>query len=154
MTDLTSRILVIDDEDGMRNMLRLVLERAGYQVSEVGTAIMGLEQLSRNRFDLVLCDIRMPEMDGVAFLTELNQRNLSVTVIMMSAYGSIDTAVDCLKKGAYDYISKPFKPDEILLTIRKAEERLRLLQENALLKQELGRPGYPYWWKITKNTKI
>lgn len=141
MSEVTRQLLVIDDEAGMRNMLRMVLERAGYQVCEAETAIKGLEELSRNRFDLVLCDIRMPELDGIGFLQELQQRNLPATVIMMSAYGSLDTAVECLKQGAYDYISKPFKPDEIILTLRKAEERLRLLRENALLKEELGKTG-------------
>jgi two-component system response regulator AtoC len=139
MDETSRQILVIDDEAGMRNMLRLVLDRAGYQVCEAETALKGLAEIASNRFDLVLCDIRMPELDGISFLQELRHRNLAATVIMMSAYGSLDTAVECLKQGAYDYISKPFKPDEIILTLRKAEERLRLLRENTLLKKELGK---------------
>jgi len=140
MTDGLHNILVIDDEAGMRRMLRMVLERAGYRVAEAETAVRGLEELSHHQYSLVLCDIRMPELDGLGFLRELKQRQLPATVIMMSAYGSIDTAVECLKQGAYDYISKPFKPDEIVLAIRKAEERLILLQENAQLKKSLGKP--------------
>jgi two-component system response regulator AtoC len=85
----------------------------------------------------------MPEMDGMAFLKEKVARQFSGTVVMMSAYGSIDTAVDCMKLGAYDYISKPFRPDEILLTVRKAEERLSLRKENVDLKTALKRSGRP-----------
>jgi DNA-binding NtrC family response regulator len=140
MADESRRILVIDDESAMRHMLRMVLERAGYQVDEAETAVRGLEALSRDQYFLALCDIRMPELDGLGFLRELGKRNVPLTVIMMSAYGSIDTAVECLKQGAYDYISKPFKPDEIVLTIRKAEERLLLLQENAQLRKSFGKP--------------
>jgi len=140
MTDELRNILIIDDEAGMRHMLRMVLERSGYRVSEAEHAVRGLEELSHNDYSLVLCDIRMPELDGLGFLRELRKRNLPITVIMMSAYGSIDTAVECLKQGAYDYISKPFKPDEIVLAIRKAEERLFLLQENAQLRKTFGKP--------------
>jgi len=140
MADESRKILIIDDEAGMRHMLRVVLERAGYRVGEAETAVRGLEELSCNPYSLVLCDIRMPELDGLGFLRELKKRNLPFTIIMMSAYGSIDTAVECLKQGAYDYISKPFKPDEIVLTIRKAEERLFLLQENAQLRKTFGKP--------------
>ena len=81
----------------------------------------------------------MPQMDGMAFLGECAKRKLAATVIVMSAYGAIDTAIECMKLGAYDYISKPFKPDEVVLTLKKAEERLRLQQENIRLKSELGR---------------
>ena len=140
MADESRKILVIDDEAGMRHMLRMVLERAGYRVGEAETAVRGLEDLSYDPYSLVLCDIRMSELDGLGFLRELKKRKLSTTVIMMSAYGSIDTAVECLKQGAYDYISKPFKPDEIVLTIRKAEERLFLLQENAQFRKSFGKP--------------
>jgi len=140
MTDELRNILIIDDEAGMRHMLRMVLERSGYRVSEAEHAVRGLEELSHNDYSLVLCDIRMPELDGLGFLRELRKRNLPITVIMMSAYGSIDTAIECLKQGAYDYISKPFKPDEIVLAIRKAEERLFLLQENAQLRKTFGKP--------------
>ncbi len=134
------QILVIDDDAGMRDMCRLVLERAGYQVSEVGLAQDALSLLSTSNFDLILSDIRMPELDGLEFLKEKERLGLTGTVIMMSAYGTIDTAIECLKNGAYDYISKPFKPDEILLTLKKAEERLRLLDENRLLREQLGDP--------------
>ena len=136
-------ILVIDDEAALRHMLRLVLERDGYAVSEAASGREGLDRLQSTGFELILCDIRMPELDGQAFLKEKVARRLEGTVIMMSAYGTIDTAVECMKLGAYDYISKPFRPDEILLAVRKAEERLSLQRENVQLQEDLRRSGRP-----------
>ncbi len=136
-----SKVLVVDDESAMRHMLRLVLEKQGYQVCEAETGTAALEMLPREAFDLILCDIRMPGMDGMAFLKALEDWKMPATVIMMSAYGTLDTAIDCMKRGAYDYISKPFKPDEVVLTLKKAEERLKLRRENALLKEQLAGTG-------------
>ncbi|MEZ4600193.1 MAG: sigma-54 dependent transcriptional regulator [Syntrophotaleaceae bacterium] len=133
------KILTIDDEASMRHMLRLVLEKEGYRVSEAGGGEEALALLQKENFSTILCDIRMPGMDGLAFLQAVKERNIEGTVIMMSAYGTVDTAVECLKAGAYDYISKPFKPDEVKLTLRKAEEKLRLQQENIRLRRELNR---------------
>jgi two-component system response regulator AtoC len=135
------KILVVDDEAAMRHMLQLVLEREGYQVSEAAEGGVALELLQAELFDVVLCDIRMPEMDGRMFLQEVARLKLTPTIIMMSAYGTIDTAIECMKRGAYDYISKPFKPDEVVLTLKKAEERFRLRQENLRLREELARSG-------------
>jgi two-component system response regulator AtoC len=143
MTAPDRQILIVDDEAPMRHMLRMVLEREGYAVAEAISGRQGLERLQAGHYSLILCDIRMPEMDGLLFLKEKQERQLGGTVIMMSAYGSIDTAVECMKKGAYDYISKPFRPDEILLTVRKAEERLQLRQENVKLKKNIRRTGRP-----------
>jgi two-component system response regulator AtoC len=143
MAKTMRRVLVIDDEAAMRHMLRLVLERDGYAVSEAVNGRTGLEQLRATTFDYILCDIRMPELDGPGFLREKEHTQLGGTVIMMSAYGTIDTAVECMKQGAYDYISKPFRPDEILLALRKAEERLQLSQENLRLRDNLRRSGRP-----------
>ena len=131
-------ILIIDDEPGMRNMLCLVLAKEGYLPTELSGAEAALELLREKRFAIVLCDIRMPGMDGLTFLNELARQKIETTVIMMSAYGGLEVAIECMKQGAYDYISKPFKPDEVILTLRKAEERLQLLRENAELKEELG----------------
>ena len=135
--DLQS-VLIIDDEASLRHMLRLVLEREGYRVEEADSGETALARLKERKFDVALCDIRMPNMDGLGFLARLQQQGLTLTVIMMSAYGSLDTAVECMKQGAYDYIAKPFKPDEIVLTLRKAEERIRLRQENLRLKAQLA----------------
>jgi two-component system response regulator AtoC len=138
-----NQILIIDDEEPMRHMLRMVLERDGYSVNEAVSGKQGLDRLRSGHYGLVLCDIRMPEMDGLTFLKEKQQQQYGGTVIMMSAYGTIDTAVECMKLGAYDYISKPFRPDEILLTVRKAEERLQLRQENTQLKKDIKRSSRP-----------
>jgi two-component system response regulator AtoC len=143
MAKVKRQVLVIDDEAAMRHMLRLVLERDGYAVSEAASGREGLDRMQAGTFDFVLCDIRMPELDGLGFLKEKVRRELGGTVVMMSAYGTIDTAVECMKLGAYDYISKPFRPDEILLAVRKAEERLQLHQENVQLRSELHRSGRP-----------
>jgi len=143
MTANQHHVLIVDDEAPMRHMLRMVLERDGYTVSEAASGSQGLDRLRSGYFGLILCDIRMPEMDGLTFLKEKRSHQYGGTVVMMSAYGSIDTAVECMKHGAYDYISKPFRPDEILLTVRKAEERLQLRQENVKLKQDLRRNARP-----------
>jgi two-component system response regulator AtoC len=137
------KILIIDDEASLRHMLRLVLEREGYQVSDAANGLEALALMDQESFDLLLCDVRMPEMDGLGFLRAAIKRVPAPTVIMMSAYGTIDSAIECMKEGAYDYIAKPFKPDEIILTLRKAEERFRLLRENAALKEKLSRSGTP-----------
>jgi len=128
------RILVIDDEPGMLQMLHAVLSRAGYQTTTVTNAEEALNLLDRAAYDLCLCDLKMPGLDGIAFLSELRRRGIQTTVIVMTAYGSNETAIAAMKAGAYDYISKPFKPDEVLLTLRKAEEREQLRRENRELK--------------------
>ncbi|MDT8441413.1 MAG: sigma-54 dependent transcriptional regulator [Desulfuromonadales bacterium] len=143
MTDNKRAILVIDDEPSMRHMLKLVLEREGYRVEEAANGLEGLAKLAGDHYPLILCDIRMPEMDGQTFLREKEARQLAGTVIMMSAYGTLDTALTCMQQGAYDYIAKPFRADEIVLTLGKAEERLHLYRENARLKQTVQRSGRP-----------
>jgi len=134
-------ILVVDDEESMRHMLHLVLDKEGYRVTEAAEGRAGIERLREGGVDLVLCDIRMPELDGLAFLREAAELDTAATFIMMSAYGTVDTAIECMKIGAYDYISKPFKPDEVILTLKKAEERLRLRSENVRLREELALGG-------------
>ncbi len=131
-------LLVIDDEASMRNMLRLVLEQHHYRVSEAQNGAEAINLIYKEKFDVILSDIRMPDMDGLTFLDQPEIRSLDTTIIMMSAYGSIETALECMKRGAYDYISKPFKPDEVVLTLRKAEERQALRHENQKLKKALS----------------
>jgi len=139
MTDQFRNLLIIDDEAAMRHMLRLVLEPHSYRVSEAENGGAALELIRREKYDAILSDIRMPDMDGLRFLNQPEVRQLDSTIIMMSAYGGVDTALECMKRGAYDYISKPFKPDEVLLTLRKAEERQQLQLENVRLKTALGK---------------
>jgi two-component system response regulator AtoC len=131
------RVLIIDDEKNMRHMLKTLLSKAGYVVDCAPDGYGGLEQMQRAEFDFILCDIKMPRMDGMSFLTEAKGRHPEKNFIMMSAYGSVETALEALKKGAYDYISKPFKTDEVLLTLKKAEEREHLKKENLQLKTRL-----------------
>ena len=131
-------VLIIDDEENMRHMLSVILGKQSYHTDTADNGVKALEKLRQNPYDIVLCDIKMPQMDGMTFLTQMSAEQLNgPTVIMMSAYGTLDDAIAAMKIGAYDYISKPFKPDEILLTLKKAEERERLRRENLQLKQEV-----------------
>jgi two-component system response regulator AtoC len=134
---MLKRILIVDDEESMRHVLSIMLKKAGFDVEAAANGQLALDALQRGAFDAVLCDIRMPELDGVGFLKALGDRAQDLTVVMMSAFGTIDTAIEAMKLGAYDYISKPFKSDEILLTLRKAEERERLRRDNARLLSEV-----------------
>jgi len=134
MTDACSQILIIDDEENLRHMLSAMLSLQGYQADTAGNGAEGLQRLREKVYDFILCDIRMPEMDGKAFLVHALAENVPSPVIMMSAYGSVDTAVECMKMGAYDFISKPFKKDEIVMVLKKAEERERLKSENIQLR--------------------
>jgi two-component system response regulator AtoC len=132
------RVLVVDDEPGLRQSLGLLLTDAGYTVIAEQNGKRALERATAETFDLILCDVRMPEMDGIAFLRGFRERGGSALVIVMSAYGGEDAAIAAMKEGAYDYLPKPFRPDEVVLTLRKAEERERLRQEVAGLKAQLA----------------
>jgi two-component system response regulator AtoC len=135
------RVLVVDDEESLRHMLGVILGRAGYEVITAANGAEALEVLEREELSIVLCDVRMPRLDGLGFLDHLGERRARVHTVMMSAYGSMDLALEAMKRGAYDYISKPFKADEILLTLRKVEEREKLTLENRQLRAELLRRG-------------
>jgi two-component system response regulator AtoC len=132
------RVLVIDDEENMRHMLKTMLEKSNYTVACAGDGMEGLEQMASQDFDYILCDIKMPRMDGMAFLSEAVLRHPEKVYIMMSAYGTVESALEAINKGAYDYISKPFKTDEVLMTLKKAEEREVLRKENLRLKDRIG----------------
>ncbi|WP_298433926.1 sigma-54 dependent transcriptional regulator [Geobacter sp.] len=136
---MTRRVLVVDDEENLRHMLRAMLRRNGYDVDEAADGEAALSMAERIPYDFILCDIRMPVLDGPGFLRGARQRGLAGAVIMMSAYGTVDTAIQCMKEGAYDYVSKPFKTDEVLLVLKKAEERERLKNENRRLREEVAR---------------
>ncbi|MFQ5428011.1 MAG: sigma-54-dependent transcriptional regulator [Thermodesulfobacteriota bacterium] len=134
------KVMIIDDEESLRHMLSVILKMEGYEAIAFADASQALSSLSTDDYDFILCDIRMPGMDGLEFLRGLKgEGSDDHTVIMMSAYGTIDTAIECMKLGAYDYISKPFKSDEIILTLKKAEEREKLKRENRRLKEEVAR---------------
>ena len=131
------RILIVDDEDQMRELLAKVLEKNGYQVTTAPDGGSALGLLEKESMDLVVTDVRMPGMDGMEALKAIKELNPDTGVIIMTAFGSIDQAVQAVKEGAHDYISKPFKIDEMLLTIRKALEERRLRREVTTLRQEL-----------------
>ena len=131
------QLLVIDDEENMRHMLGSILSRFGYKVESAPNGLEGLERVKLKRYDFILCDLKMPKMGGMEFMEKASEYLKDTTVIVMSAYGSIDVAVDAMKAGAYDYISKPFKSDEVHLTLKKAEERESLKRENTRLKEQI-----------------
>ncbi|MCP4681898.1 MAG: sigma-54-dependent Fis family transcriptional regulator [Desulfobacterales bacterium] len=132
------RVLVIDDEKNMQHMLEVMLSKAGYSVERASNGVEGLELMEKSDFDFILCDIKMPRMDGLTFLKNGRENHPDKVFIMMSAYGTVETALEAIKEGAYDYISKPFKKDEVLLTLKKAEERERLKEENLRLKTKIN----------------
>jgi len=125
-----ARILVVDDKEMMRDSLEATLSLAGHQVTTSSSAADALEKLKSASFDAILSDLKMPKMDGLEFLEELGKRGLDVPVVMMTAYATIDTAVEAMKKGAYDYIQKPFEGDEILLLMSRLLEHRRVVKEN------------------------
>jgi two-component system response regulator AtoC len=133
---LADRILVVDDDDALRDSLALLLAAEGYEVmtaSDAESAVARLEE----PVDVVLCDVRMPGTDGLELLPELIRRLPGAPVLMMSAYGSGELAVEALKRGAFDYLAKPFQPAEVILAIKKARERERLRRSNALLQRDV-----------------
>ncbi len=131
------RILVVDDEEQMRDLLAKVLERKGYQVAVCSNGLEALASLEKEPADLVITDVRMPGLSGMEALKAVKELNADIVVLIMTAFGSIDQAVQAVKEGAYDYINKPFKIEEMLLTIEKALDERRLRHEVTALRQEL-----------------
>jgi len=130
-------ILIVDDEKNYLLVLEALLVDAGYEVITSGSASKALEIASSHDLDLVITDMRMPGQDGMEFLAQLGSRHSDLPVIMMTAYATVEKAVKAMKRGAFDYITKPFKNEELILTIRKAIEMHRLKQENRSLSQQL-----------------
>ncbi len=134
------RALIIDDEIGVRETLTLILGVEGYEVECAESARAGLKLIDNGKnYDFIICDIRMPEMDGIQFLKEIQTRGLDSILIMISAYGTIETSIEAIKCGAADYVSKPINTEELILRMRMAQERQRLRRENILLRKELGK---------------
>ena len=131
-------ILVVDDELGLRQTLTAILSAEGHETRAVGDGAAALQALAEQDADLVLCDVRMPTMDGLGFLTEYKKAGARALVIMMSAYGDDDAALEAIKRGAHDYIQKPFRADQLLLVVRKAIEREGLRQQVAQLHEEIA----------------
>jgi two-component system response regulator PilR (NtrC family) len=132
------RILLVDDEPSMREMLRIVLRRDGYDVSIAANGAQAIDLIRRERFDLLLSDIRMPDVSGVDVLRAAKEANRDLVAFMMTAFASTETAVEAMRLGAVDYLTKPFSMDELRLKVRQHLEAVRLKQENVLLKRTLN----------------
>jgi two-component system response regulator AtoC len=130
-------ILVVDDELGLRHTLTLILQAEGHAVRAASDGATGLERLGEAPADLIICDVRMPGLDGLAFLEKYKEMGGAALVIMMSAYGDDEAALEAIRRGAYDFIAKPFRADQVLLVVRKAIEREGLRREVAQLHDEL-----------------
>ncbi|HEX9298182.1 MAG TPA: sigma-54 dependent transcriptional regulator [Polyangiaceae bacterium] len=131
------RVLVVDDEENLRLVLRTLLKRQGYEVETAESGEQALGLVDTFGPDVILTDVRMPKMGGLDLLATLQAKGNEATVIVMSAYGNVDLALDAIKAGAYDYVQKPFKHEEIVLALRKAEEREALRRENRALREEI-----------------
>ena len=138
MSDAPYKILVVDDEASLREMLVILLEREGYLLTEAETGRQAYEKIREEEFDLIVSDIRMPDMTGIELLRRLREEECGIPLLMITAFSSTEEAVEAMKLGAYDYITKPFKNDEIRLVIKNALERQQLQAENQRLRQQLG----------------
>lgn len=133
-----NKILVVDDEQSIREFLELLLSKEGYQVKTTGSAFEAIKILEKERFDVVFMDIQMPQMSGIEALITLKKIDPTIEIIVITAFGSTEIAIDVIKKGAYDFIAKPFKIDNLLITTKKAVEKRNLSYENLMLKSQIG----------------
>ncbi len=133
------KILIIDDEKNIRKSLREILEFEKYKIDEAEDGLNGLSMATKESFDLILCDIKMPKLDGLELLNKLNEQGIEAPIVMMSGHGTIETAVEAVKKGAYDFLSKPIDLNRLLVTVRNALERTHLVSETKALKKKVSR---------------
>jgi two-component system, NtrC family, nitrogen regulation response regulator NtrX len=134
-----SNILIIDDEKAIRKTLSEILSYEGYKIDEAGDGEEGFRKFREKEYDVILCDIKMPKMDGIEFLEKAKELNPDLPIIMISGHGTIETAVEAVKKGAYDYISKPPDLNRLLITIRNAMDKTSLVAETKVLKRKASR---------------
>ena len=134
-----SKILIVEDEESIRRVLKKILseEDKSHEIVEAENGIEALNFIKKNQLDLIISDIKMPKVDGIEVLAYVKNNNPDVPVIMISGHGDLDLAVDCMKKGAYDYISKPPDLNRLLTTVRNALDRNKLVVENRLLKKRI-----------------
>ena len=133
------KILIVDDERSMRDFLRKMLEKQDYEVKAVGSGADAIAELERDGIDLMITDIKMPDISGIELMERCKKISPDTVVIVITAYASHDTAVEAMKLGAEDYITKPFDVDEFSIIIRRSLTRKRLAEENILLRRELQR---------------
>jgi two-component system, NtrC family, response regulator AtoC len=131
-------ILIIDDEPGLRQTVSLILTDEGFEVTSASDGEEGLARALEQQPDLILCDVRMPRLGGLEFLEKYRAAGGTAMVIVMTAYGGMELAIQAMKKGAYDYLPKPFSPDQLVLTVKKAEERESLRREVTRLREEVS----------------
>src|SRR5688572_10370034 len=134
-----ANILIIDDERAIRKTLTEILGYEGFKVEEAADGEEGLKKFQTNIYDVVLCDIKMPKLDGIEFLSKAGEINGDIPIIMISGHGNIETAVEAVKKGAYDYISKPPDLNRLLVTIRNAMDKNKLVKETKTLKRRVNK---------------
>src|ERR1700682_4019022 len=137
------RVLIADDEESIRHVLCELLNERGYEVRAVADGEEAVRELTSRDYDALVTDVRMPKMNGLDLIRAAQGISPETTIIVMSAYGSHDLAIEAMKAGAHDYLGKPFRPDEVLLVLRKAEERERLRLENLTLRREIARTRGP-----------
>ena len=131
------KILIIDDERSIRNSLKEILVDEGYDVDVAENGVQGCQMVDKEKYSVIFCDIKMPEMDGLEVLDRLNEMGVESAVVMISGHGDIGTAVECIKKGAFDFIQKPLDLNRILITIKNATERVHLVKETKTLKKKV-----------------
>lgn len=131
------KILIIDDERSIRNSLKEILADEGYDVDVAENGAQGCEMVEKEKYSVIFCDIKMPEMDGMEVLDRLAQMGVDAAVVMISGHGDIDTAVECIKKGAFDFIQKPLDLNRILITIKNATDKVSLVKETKILKKKV-----------------
>ena len=133
------KILVIDDEAAIRGALKEILEYESYEVSEAEDGITGIKLAEKENFDLIFCDIKMPKMDGIEVLEKLKEKGIETPVVIITGHGTVETAVEALKKGAYDFIQKPLDLNRVLVTVRNASNQTALVQETKTLRKKVNK---------------
>ena len=136
-TILYMKILIIDDERSIRNSLKEILVDEGYDVDVAENGVLGCQMVDKEKYSVIFCDIKMPEMDGLEVLDKLNEMGVESAIVMISGHGDINTAVECIKKGAFDFIQKPLDLNRILITIKNATEKVHLVKETKTLKKKV-----------------
>jgi len=139
---MAEKILIVDDEPDMLKLLSMTIQRkASYQVTTTNNPVEALELVKGGGFDLIISDLKMPGLDGIELLDAVKRLNPDIPVILMTAYGTIESASEAMEKGGFDFITKPFRIEQILFTIDKAMKWLKLQKENKLLKEQLKKEG-------------
>lgn len=135
---MAEKILIVDDEPDMLKLLSMILkEKTPYEVTTTNNPVEAVELAKNGNFDIVITDLKMPGLDGLQLLEEVKKRDEDIPVIIITAYGTIDAATEAIEKGGFDFITKPFKKEQILFTIEKALKWLRVQRENRMLREKL-----------------